>query len=1417
MISVSNAFSSALERYGKSIDIINKIYLYCQYENEIIGILSWPSPNGLNTVVVSGDATSLFVSGDYLLIPLDDFETEYIIETISYISGTDRTNIELNGTMTTDMIGKTIAKRYIVSNKLISDGISRLVEKIEGESLGDFDSGQLDFVVDNSDGYFRNKEETGLFDGNDVFWVKYLISIAGIEETILRFGGILSNTRFYPNLYDKTITFSVDGHSKELERYPAWFLANFDRYELNLIPGIEISGYTNSDESEEGVKNVEYRPFGNSKMKGITVESVSHDTDSGIKKLEFRFPSYFRWDNGAWYRVAQLSDTDGASGKKKLYAKDGVQYAVVVFGDDDELTEYPDGDIEKWVSVKDIFAKEGGHEITEEGQPTIIFDHGAEETIRMHFQRVLKLASGSYSDVSNSVNLYNKFEPIEIFESNSDCIILVSPERFWGTNITLQTMFSSGDFIFEYSIGGGSFAAAMTSGINGLSDGTSNFTQSGKVTWNVADNWTSNYITIDNNIFYKGFMLRIRRVSATGTCKVYEVKHLVRAKGENGDFLEVIVHQDRLLTDNIVDEVIMKNESGAWAIGTWYDNIPFDLMLKKLLDIASYTSTKRTLAPMKFSFDSAHFNIWGKPPKLNYKKLPSDFIYDSVNDIAYVINENELWKCELNGIWTFLTELDVTDDSSATYKAKEMHMSGGVLYIVMGTDLRDKRLGSDAGADLENYKCFSYNISTGLLTENPYYSDIYPLTKFRRHGMTPAIGSAYRMLGQESPQTVGLHYGGENICIPFPQVITSAVKNPTYLNKLYRRPDLYDGDPNEPAEFGFLTVNLVWYDLISGRTYVPSIGYYALFSGISQCPEFYLQFSLGNQGVIIAFNDGQPSMFKKIADEWDDEWYRLLNLFTGNYYNLGWYNETQLPSCHCRNGNNLFFGFTRWNDVDVNNSIAYSYLTKANPFEKAGDWDKVYRYDGSYNDETTNANNGTDFNAFEANGDILYLGSSNKFRQAYIQFSLYQYSYTWAYEYWNGSAWTALENIPQYLHPQYQRVLTFDLPTDWETTDINSQDLFWVRIRAIDITNETIEAYACQLREKIVWDSENDNAGAYKNYVPVQLVYNSGDNVVHGCMFNKDSSGIDSYKWIYFVYDDNNGVVYFQNSGDNYTFDGSFLYKDFIYDTYNGVVYNMAENIRYKDRTAYLVKAEYNSGTNSITLTKVGAPVEGEWGSQCRLVTNYLDGSVYGISKGEKYKFWEYSNEFYPRIEIASFDNSVNFKTILSSMAKIMNCCYAIKAKRFIKVVFRDSAISESDTILQWDKHLVISRPEFTNWKHFYDAIIVNYENLIYGDSGHKKDGFTGWLKKALNINEKLIQNVHIADAVSVNHYNYFSALRILLENIKAGFLIHLELLDAIKIEIPSDIVDIDNSVFYLMTQIEINSDKNITLKGLEV
>jgi len=84
--------------------------------------------------------------------------------------------------------------------------------------------------------------------------------------------------------------------------------------------------------------------------------------------------------------------------------------------------------------------------------------------------------------------------------------------------------------------------------------------------------------------------------------------------------------------------------------------------------------------------------------------------------------------------------------------------------------------------------------------------------------------------------------------------------------------------------------------------------------------------------------------------------------------------------------------------------------------------------------------------------DIAYFGGAQKFAQVIINMATLGIGGTYAFEYWNGSAWTALispTDGTSGLTANGMLSWAIASQTGWATTAINGITLFWVRIRCV--------------------------------------------------------------------------------------------------------------------------------------------------------------------------------------------------------------------------------------------------------------------------------------------------------------------------------------------------------------------------------
>ncbi len=117
--------------------------------------------------------------------------------------------------------------------------------------------------------------------------------------------------------------------------------------------------------------------------------------------------------------------------------------------------------------------------------------------------------------------------------------------------------------------------------------------------------------------------------------------------------------------------------------------------------------------------------------------------------------------------------------------------------------------------------------------------------------------------------------------------------------------------------------------------------------------------------------------------------------------------------------------------------------------------DYVFLYDGAtYNDHSAEADtlDGTPFDLMADSGDHLYLGKLTKFKEAYFDFAVVGSYGARTWEYWNGSAWSALVVSGAAEDFSADGKITFTLPADWAQTIVNSAQAYFIRVSVASVT-----------------------------------------------------------------------------------------------------------------------------------------------------------------------------------------------------------------------------------------------------------------------------------------------------------------------------------------------------------------------------
>ena len=159
------------------------------------------------------------------------------------------------------------------------------------------------------------------------------------------------------------------------------------------------------------------------------------------------------------------------------------------------------------------------------------------------------------------------------------------------------------------------------------------------------------------------------------------------------------------------------------------------------------------------------------------------------------------------------------------------------------------------------------------------------------------------------------------------------------------------------------------------------------------------------------------------------------------------------------------------NDLNVTSPYTLNIMVGGTTFDAA-----IAANGAVFTDETTEAGDLTADDmtlvpAVPVAEDAYYYGAVRKFNEMAIELSVSAEASTWThiYEYWNGTAWTALSNVTDNSAALVNAAgiyhVYWDNPTDWKANTVNSQgDYFYIRMRISAFTSITSQPFGRQAR-----------------------------------------------------------------------------------------------------------------------------------------------------------------------------------------------------------------------------------------------------------------------------------------------------------------------------------------------------------------
>jgi len=791
-----------------------RVEFFRQYPNPVKSIDA-----GAKQFVVDGNATSYFAAGVNVLFPLDDFTTSYPAATVNYSSGSGETTITLTtGSFPTGIVGLEFAVQDVVEggeNDRLLD-MSSFRFDTEGETLNQFLAGDVTFELANGDGYFMDENDNGIFDGGDVFWVQVYLGYKNASDRLLYFGGILDVARATNNPDRLSVEVTAYSHEKELERYPAYLISEpFGRF-LKLS-SVTLLNVFEGERTRAGIKKLSYR-FNDESIPGVEVKEIDKDTPAGIRSLKFRFPNSLRYHDGDWTEISEdqndqtLSDSDGNS--------------ITI-----DTGQYDIKDREIFLFIEDEVSNV---ELGNKGLPQLQFGDGDALDIGSDFWGVYRWNGGSWSDYTVENEQSSIFTAIQ---DSNDILYLFTDRPFFGIDLDLSSNLV-GTIEVEYSNGFDSWQA-----LSSWTDTTDDLSQSGKITWGKDDapGWRATTIeTTGVPVVNNRFGLRISLTSYTsGFCTFTHISRRLRIYAEDDTALEVKFDLNKIVNEGIDEEIIVRQVNGSWQPCTWYSQIQDSVLLDKILAEANFAAPDKDVDSLDITTASAGINIWGSVPYPFYGKRPTALYYDTANARLWVGIEDELWYHEA-GEFKLLGSIN-SGSIRASIRRLEKN-SGGEIEGSGWYDKYDDYDNSAEDPEGPNYNGVVFRCTTSG------FNDITATgSKPINHGET-CIRKGNETFPVSTSLGVSLvHNAGENIIIPFPQMLKNFSDPTEKVAALIHGGGLLDvGAPVSAVAFHF---GNPWTEENHGLRYKAPIGHYKMLGAVGVSGDWLdFKFRLGQPG-----------------------------------------------------------------------------------------------------------------------------------------------------------------------------------------------------------------------------------------------------------------------------------------------------------------------------------------------------------------------------------------------------------------------------------------------------------------------------------------------------------------------------------------------------------------------------------------
>lgn len=780
------------------------------------------SRDSATLVKVYGDATGLFALGDSFVIPLDDFSETHTITSITYNAGSDDTSLACSASTfpATGLPGLHPAKRIIVSGgdteRLIE--MTPIIQELEGETLNEWRTQEVDMAFNNGSGFFANSSDNGIFDNEDVFWVRIYFGWKGASDRLLYFGGLLDLDFFEDDRESKELRVTAYGHLKELERYPGWTLRDSAR-KLLTVRGFEVMAAYQGDDFIDGVRRLKYQFPDKDFLSDLDINSLSVDTPPGYHVIKFRPPDKWQYDFGSW-----ASHSAGSENITLTSAK-GHTVKVNTPADYDLVPRYT-----LFTSITDG----NDAKVDQRGGASVQLGEGVKQDFLFDFSHVIKWDGSSHTDVSyDAMNEYRS--KLRLILLTGDKVYFIAHEKFQGIEFIMESAGYGGTLVWEYSQGFDVWGELS------VTNTTSNFSQDGIVSWDLPQDWQRIDLEFGGSVgtISNVFAVKLRAdYFYFNEVAVYTVRRLLRVNSDDDLTLDLRANMSLLYEKNFEEDVIALDDgAGGVETATWQANLSVQQLTEDLLNACSYPAAKRTLDALKYSLDSAVISSYGPPPLPYYRKKCTALAVDTSTspETVYLGIGDEIWKVTETGEFEFIDRLEGWDDYDL--EIKRLVIDGnGYLQGVAWKKYDRNLVGANKEQKRNTLGVVFRSTSLTAITEqnkiedsgvNVFYNGLVCYRNTETIGVTEMVG-----------QTPGYN-AGENIASPYDHRI---------INMEYGTWNMVSNKPN-----GLTTDAHATDPVIEGP--LKTLGWYTIATGVY--PDIY-RFELGSSG-FCSWDEGSDS------------------------------------------------------------------------------------------------------------------------------------------------------------------------------------------------------------------------------------------------------------------------------------------------------------------------------------------------------------------------------------------------------------------------------------------------------------------------------------------------------------------------------------------------------------------------------